>query len=129
MKKILFISTALLATLTACEDYNDQFNIGSQISDVKKGVAIKLEASDYAAVANNATNKEVALSKDPENGTYVAALEAIGKTGISPARRKPNGSCRLSLQKSTRRPMPVPVSLFPITCIANRLLICPTSRT
>ena len=79
MKKILFISTALLATLTACEDYNDQFNIGSQISDVKKGVAIKLEASDYAAVANNATNKEVALSKDPENGTYVAALEAIGK--------------------------------------------------
>lgn len=79
MKKILFISIALLATLTACEDYNDQFNIGSQISDVKKGVAIKLEASDYAAVANNATNKEVALSKDPENGTYVAALEAIGK--------------------------------------------------
>lgn len=79
MKKIFFISTALLATLTACEDYNDQFNIGSQISDVKKGVAIKLEASDYAAVANNATNKEVALSKDPENGTYVAALEAIGK--------------------------------------------------
>lgn len=24
MKKILFISTALLASLTACEDYNDQ---------------------------------------------------------------------------------------------------------
>lgn len=36
MKKILFISTALLASLTACEDYNDQFNLGSQISDVKK---------------------------------------------------------------------------------------------
>ena len=79
MKKILFISTALLASLTACEDYNDQFNLGSQISDVKKGVAIKLAAADYATVANNATNKEIALSKDPENGTYVAALEAIGK--------------------------------------------------
>lgn len=79
MKKILFISTALLASLTACEDYNDQFNLGSQISDVKKGVSIKLEAADYATVANNATNKEIALSKDPENGTYVAALEAIGK--------------------------------------------------
>ena len=79
MKKILFISTALLASLTACEDYNDQFNLGSQISDVKKGVAIKLAAADYATVANNATNKEIALSKDPENCTYVAALEAIGK--------------------------------------------------
>lgn len=79
MKKILFASTILLASLTACEDYNDQFNIGSQISDVKKGVAIKLAAADYATVANNATNKEIALSKDPENGTYVAALEAIGK--------------------------------------------------
>lgn len=79
MKKILFISTALLASLTVCEDYNDQFNLGSQISDVKKGVSIKLEAADYATVANNATNKEIALSKDPENGTYVAALEAIGK--------------------------------------------------
>lgn len=79
MKKILFISIALLASLTACEDYNDQFNLGSQISDVKKGVSIKLEAADYATVANNATNKEIALSKDPENGTYVAALEAIGK--------------------------------------------------
>lgn len=79
MKKILFISTALLASLTACEDYNDQFNLGSLISDVKKGVAIKLAAADYATVANNATNKEIALSKDPENGTYVAALEAIGK--------------------------------------------------
>lgn len=54
MKKILFISTALLASLTACEDYNDQFNLGSQISDVKKGVAIKLAAADYATVANNA---------------------------------------------------------------------------
>lgn len=79
MKKILFISTALLAALTACDDYNDQFNLGSQISDVKKGVAIKLAAADYATIANNATNKEIALSKDPENGTYVAALEAIGK--------------------------------------------------
>lgn len=79
MKKILFISTALLAALTACDDYNDQFNLDSQISDVKKGVAIKLAAADYATIANNATNKEIALSKDPENGTYVAALEAIGK--------------------------------------------------
>ena len=69
----------MLASLTACEDYNDQFNLGSQISDVKKGVAIKLAAADYATVANNATNKEIALSKDPEKGTYVAALEAIGK--------------------------------------------------
>ncbi|WP_177601257.1 choice-of-anchor J domain-containing protein [uncultured Phocaeicola sp.] len=79
MKRILFISTALLASLTACDDYNDQFNLGSQISDVKKGVAIQLAAADYATIANNATNQEIALSKDPENGTYVAALEAIGK--------------------------------------------------
>ena len=42
MKKILFISTALLATLTEVEDYNDPFNIGSQSSDATKGYAVKL---------------------------------------------------------------------------------------
>lgn len=128
MKKILFISTALLAALTACDDYNDQFNLDSQISDVKKGVAIKLAAADYATIANNATNKEIALSKDPENGTYVAALEAIGKTDILPARRKLNGSCRLSSLKNIRRLMPDLVSRFRTTCTVNRLLIWPTSR-
>lgn len=89
----------MLASLTACEDYNDQFNLGSQISDVKKGVAIKLAAADYATVANNATNKEIALSKDPENGTYVAALEAIGKTDILQTKQKQNGSCQLYYRK------------------------------
>lgn len=76
MKKIVFVSTALLAVLTACEDYNDQFNIGSQISDVKN-TSIVLADQDYATIAGLQANKELALSKDPEGGSYVDALGEI----------------------------------------------------
>ena len=32
MKKIMLMSTVLLAGLSACEDYNDQFNIDSSLT-------------------------------------------------------------------------------------------------
>lgn len=79
MKKIILMSTVLLAGLSACEDYNDQFNIDSSLTDVKTGVTIQLASSDYGTIAGMEANKELALSKDPEGQTYVAALEAIGK--------------------------------------------------
>jgi len=81
MKKILFISTAVLCSLTACEDYNDQFNIESPIQDIKDGLAIALTSSDYSSIASNETNMALALSKDPEDSTYVKALKAIGENG------------------------------------------------
>ncbi len=78
MKKILVYLSLLLPVLSACDDqYNDQFNIGSSLTDVKN-IAYTLVNSDYADVAGLAANQELALSKDPEGGTYLAALEAVG---------------------------------------------------
>ena len=79
MKKIILMSTVLLAGLSACEDYNDQFNIDSSLTDVKTGVTIQLASSDYGTIAGMEENKELALSKDPEGQSYVTALEAIGE--------------------------------------------------
>ena len=50
MKKIILMSTVLLAGLSACEDYNDQFNIDSSLTDVKTGVTIQLASSDYGTI-------------------------------------------------------------------------------
>lgn len=78
MKKILVYLSLLLPALSACDDqYNDQFNISSSLTDVKN-IAFTLENSDYASVAGLEANQELALSKDPEGGTYLAALEAVG---------------------------------------------------
>ena len=79
MKKIILMSTVLLAGLSACEDYNDQFDIDYTLTDVKNGVTIQLASSDYATIAGMEANKELALSKDPEGQSYVTALEAIGE--------------------------------------------------
>ena len=68
---------ALLATLTACNDFNDQFNIDSSITDVKSG-NFTLVDSDYGTVASLSANKELALSKDPEGQSYLKALEQVG---------------------------------------------------
>lgn len=78
MKKNIVASLALLALLCACnDDYNDQFDIDNNVTDVKN-IAITLSASDYAVIAGDATNQEIALEKDPEGGTGVAALKAVG---------------------------------------------------
>ena len=46
MKKIFLLSAVALMTLAACDDYEDQFNLDSQITDVKKGTAIVLTDAD-----------------------------------------------------------------------------------
>lgn len=81
MKKHMMASLAMLAMLAACNDeYNDKFDIQNDILDVKN-ITMTLEQSDYATIAGNATNRELALAKDPEGKTGVAALELIGKKG------------------------------------------------
>lgn len=77
MKKILFASSFLLAVLSACSDYNDQFSINADLSDVKS-VTMTLAPADYSSIAQLAANQELALSKDPENKTYVKALDSVG---------------------------------------------------
>lgn len=77
MKKILFASSFLLAVLSACSDYNDQFSINANLSDVKS-VTMTLAPADYSSIAQLPANQELALSKDPENKTYVNALDSVG---------------------------------------------------
>lgn len=77
MKRKVFASIALLALLTACnDDYNDQFNIKTDITDVKN-ISMTLSASDYGSIVDLAKNQEIALAKDPENKTFVEALNAV----------------------------------------------------
>ena len=78
-KYIIPVMASLLA-LGAC-DYNEDNFAGldemTRPTDVRNDT-LRLVDSDYAAIANNSTNKEIALSKDPEGKTYEAALAAVG---------------------------------------------------
>ena len=79
MKKLLYMSAAMVLALTACDDdYNDQFNLDSSITDVKNG-AFTLTDEDYALISTLPENQEKALAKDPEEKSYVIALENVGK--------------------------------------------------
>ena len=80
MKKICLLSAVALMALASCDDYDDQFNLGNQISDVRKDTPIVLTAEDYATVANLADNKELAAKLDAESGT-TAYTEALAKLG------------------------------------------------
>lgn len=80
MKKIYLLSAVAMLGMVSCDDYDDQFNLGNQISDVKKGTPIVLTADDYATVANLAANKELAAKLDAESGT-TAYTEALAKLG------------------------------------------------
>lgn len=80
MKKIYLLSAVAMLAMASCDDYDDQFNLGNQISDVKKGTPIVLTADDYATVANLAANKELAAKLDAESGT-TAYTEALAKLG------------------------------------------------
>ena len=79
MKKIILLSSiALVGLLSACDDdYSNQFNIDAPITDVKNST-FTLLSSDYPEVAGLAENQELALSKDPETGVFVEALNAVG---------------------------------------------------
>lgn len=80
MKKIFILSTVAIMGLASCSDYDDQFNIGSQISNVKNGTRIVLAGADYATIAGLTANKELAEKLDAESGTtaYTEALEQLG---------------------------------------------------
>ena len=67
-------------TLAACDDYEDQFNLGSAITDVKKGTEIVLADADYATIAGLPANKALAAKLDEASGT-TAYTEALGKLG------------------------------------------------
>ena len=122
MKKIMLMSTVLLAGLSACEDYNDQFNIDSSLTDVKTGVTIQLASSDYGTIAGMEANKELALSKDPE-GQRLSV-----KTSILPMRRKRNGICLLLSITNIRMPIRVRVFRYNIICIEVNQDTLPISR-
>ena len=80
MKKIYLLSAVALLSLTACNDFEDQFHIGDQITDVKKDLPIVLEDDDYTAIANLAANKALAAQLDEQSGTtaYTDALNKLG---------------------------------------------------
>ena len=80
MKKIFLLSAVALMTLAACDDYEDQFNLGSAITDVKKGTEIVLADADYATIAGLPANKALAAKLDETSGT-TAYTEALGKLG------------------------------------------------
>ena len=113
MKKIMLMSTVLLAGLSACEDYNDQFNIDSSLTDVKTGVTIQLASSDYGTIAGMEANKEQKPS---------------ARTSILPMPRKPNGICLLLSIINIRMPIPVRASRYNIICTEGSRAIWPISR-
>ena len=77
-KKYIFGALALLGLIGACDDdYNDQFDIDTTITDVLS-ITYTLTSSDYSSIASNSTNQEIALAKDPETESYVDALTAVG---------------------------------------------------
>lgn len=83
--KIFFASAVALASLAtvSCEDYNNQFNLDSSITDVRNAT-ITLTSSDYSTIASNSTNQALAASLDAAAGggtTYVDALAAVGSNG------------------------------------------------
>lgn len=80
MKKIFLLSAVALMTLAACDDYENQFNLGNQINDVKKGTEIVLADADYATIAGLPANKALAAKLDETSGTN-AYTEALGKLG------------------------------------------------
>ena len=80
MKKIFLLSAVALMTLAACDDYEDQFNLDNQITDVKKGTEIVLADADYATIAGLPANKALAAKLDETSGT-TAYTEALGKLG------------------------------------------------
>lgn len=80
MKKIFLLSAVALMTLAACDDYEDQFNLDNQITDVKKGTEIVLADADYATIAGLPANKALAAKLDEASGT-TAYTEALGKLG------------------------------------------------
>lgn len=80
MKKIYLLSAVALLGLASCNDYDDQFDIADQITDVKDGTQIVLQASDYKTIAGLSENIALAAKLDAERGDN-AYTEALAKLG------------------------------------------------
>lgn len=70
---------ALMGTLAACDDYDDQFDFlkDNGITD-EKNLTVALSGSDYATIADLEANKSLAeMKQDQAGGNYVEALAAL----------------------------------------------------
>lgn len=79
MKKSIFFLSALSLALVSCEDYyvEKQMKHTTVIEDVR-AFEYTLEAGDYATIAKNASNVEMALAQDDDSVTY-KALQQVAK--------------------------------------------------
>lgn len=71
---------ASLLALGACDYNEDNFEGLDELTRPTHvwNDTIRLADTDYSAIADNSTNKDIALSKDPEGKTFEAALKAVG---------------------------------------------------
>lgn len=78
-KYIIPVMASLLA-LGACDYNEDNFEGLDELTRPTHvwNDTIRLADTDYSAIADNSTNKDIALSKDPEGKTFEAALKAVG---------------------------------------------------
>lgn len=84
--KYIFSILALTLGLTACDNYFDEKYLDNGNPQVKvvKTYEYSLLPADYASIANNATNKEIAAELDSLKGLknrYQNALARVGKEG------------------------------------------------
>lgn len=77
MKRYIIPLSALVFALFSCEDYNDQFDIKTELTDVKE-IVLTLEKSDYAIIAGNIDNKAIATGLDDQTTAYSDALAKVG---------------------------------------------------
>lgn len=80
-KNILFSMCASLLLFASCDYNEDNFPGFDELTvptDVQT-VELSLADGDYKKVSSLKSNRELALSKDPEGKTFLAALDAVGK--------------------------------------------------
>lgn len=76
MKRNIISLSLLALALSACEDYNEQFDITTELTDVKN-MELTLSKSDYASIAGNSKNKALAESLNGESTAYTDALNRL----------------------------------------------------
>lgn len=73
------LAASMLVAATACEDYNDNFDglqSGTTTTDVKTDILITLSASDYTALAENATNIALTVANGDADTSVLRAISA-----------------------------------------------------
>lgn len=79
-KYYLYSILAAALALNSCDYNEDHFPGFDELAHPTHiwNDTIRLADTDYKTIADNSTNKEIALSKDPEGKTYENALKAVG---------------------------------------------------